>query len=254
MDGDAGTFGESAIDVPESGPPSGEEDTPVTVLHVSKVVPLSVELVVDSTAASYTSDNQAATPPSVQQLGLHFVQLGQPSSQRRQDGYLRMSRNGSPSLMLLPGRYRLMAQPLDHWYIESATISGTDLLTQELDLEPGGTAAPLRIVLSNQTANLKGTVKLDGEPGAGCWVYLLAAPTGVTPVVVVISGTDGTFSRPSLPPGSYRAIAFESRNTSDLGDAGKLERLAPYMKSFSVAAGESANLDLEAIPTLEMMH
>jgi hypothetical protein len=174
------------------------------------------------------------------------------SDRSNRDGYVRMGRDQVPSITLLPGRYRLVAQSPGPWFVESATLGGTDLMTQELDVDSGGPAAPLRLTVNNQTGSLKGTVKLAGGP-ARCWIYLLATSRSLTPDILSVSGTDGMFSR-SIPPGSYRAVAFEAHPSVDLSDAGTLERLGPYIKSFSVAAGETANLDIDAIPTLELLH
>ena len=244
---DAGSYGQTSVTVSDS-------DVPGVVLHLTRSLPVPVELVIDSASGSSsgsTSDNQ---PPTVLQLGLRFVHTDQGPSSQSQPTYLRTGRGETPNFTFAPGRYRLVAEGQSQWYVESATLGGTDLLTQDLDVEIGGTSAPLRITVSNHTAGLKGTVRLDGNPANGCWIYLIATTPGATPVINAVSGSDGTFSRPTMPPGSYRVVAFETRHSADFSNPATLERLAPYMKTIAVAAGEIGNLDIDAIPTLELKH
>ena len=243
-DRDTGSYARSAVNVEDS-------DTVAVIMHVTRSLPIFVDLTIDS-SASATSDN---TPVSIQQLGLHFVRTTQGAPQMNAHNiYLRAGRNEAANFTLLPGTYRLLAQPLSNWFIASATIAGTDLLAHDLDVEAGETSAPLRIVVSNHTAGIKGTVKLDGSPAGSSWVYLVATTPGVTPIISIAASPDGSFSRPSLPPGSYRAVAFETGRSEDFSDVATLSRLTPYLKSFTVAAGETAALDIDAVPTVESNH
>jgi hypothetical protein len=243
-DRDGGSYAQASVTV-------GDSERALVVMHSARSMAIAVELVLDS-SSSATSDNNA---PSIQQLGLHFVRTSQTAPQmNNQNDYLHFARGEVANFRLLPGSYRLLAQQLPQWYIESATVAGTDLLAHDLDVEAGEALPPLRIVVSNQTSGIKGTVKLDGSPAANCWVYLIAATPGVVPVILIASTSDGSYSRPSLPPGSYRAIAFETRRPEDFSDPATLERLAPYMKSLTITPGETAALDIDAIPTLEPNH
>jgi hypothetical protein len=239
---DGSSYGQATVTV-------GDSDMTGVVLHMAKSLPMPVEVLVDaSSSTTTTSDNQ---PPSAKQLGLHFIRTDSTPSMTNSNVWLHAGSNEATTISFPPGRYRLFAQPISQWFIESATVAGTDLLTQSLDVESGGSPSPLRITVSNHSATLKGTVKLDGSPTGNCWVYLVSTTPSVTPVLYATTANDGSFSR-SIPPGSYRAVAFETHHLADFSDSATLELLAPYMKSVTVTPGETATLDLDAIPTLEL--
>jgi hypothetical protein len=236
--GDLTTYGETRVTV-------GDHDVTGVELHMTRVAPLTAELTVDPVAAS---DNP---PPTVQQLGIFFSRTNSSASPMNQNMFLQQGRNSPAGVTLLPGTYRLRAQGSGQWFIEAATLGGTDLLAQDLVVDSASSSVPLHLVVNNQTATLKSTVKLNGQPAA-CWVYLVATTPSATPVINAMSAADGTLTREYLPPGSYRVLAFETRQSINLTDPAIAQEYAPYVKSVTVAAGETGNLDLDAVPAAEV--
>jgi hypothetical protein len=101
-------------------------------------------------------------------------------------------------------------------------------------------------MVSNLLATVSGKVTLNGAPAA-CWIYLVATIPSATPVLTLRSGEDGTFTQ-TIPPGSYRAVAFASRRTPDPEG---LMQAAANAAEVTAAAGEKATVTLEAAPDTE---
>jgi hypothetical protein len=116
---------------------------------------------------------------------------------------------------------------------------------------PGAAGTPIRITVSDQTGSLQGTVTLNGSPAA-CWVYLIPAGPSAQSVISVRSGSSGSYSAAHLPPGSYRAIAFEHRHSVNYKDPASLAPFGNRVQSITVTAGEKPMLNLVAVPVAEV--
>lgn len=226
-----------------------DQDVQGVVMQMTKGLSETVELAVD--ASSSTSDNVA---PNIRQLGMYFMPNDHSvamNGMMSQNVYPTVHGNDPPSFDLLPGSYRLRSATGAQWFVLSATVNGTDLLSQDLDVDSAGTTSPIQVVISNRGAQAQGAIRIADHPGRA-WVYLLAETPSATPVIALQSGQDGSFTHANLPPGNYRAISFESHFLHDLSDPAALGKFATYQKSFSVAAGETANLALDAVPASEL--
>ncbi len=140
-----------------------DHDISGVVLQFFPIPSIPVELVVDS---SVTSDNssQPTTPPQLAQLGL-TLQNDQPDLERGDSTVRLMARRDqSFAFSTPPGTYRLQGRNTGMWYIKSATYGDSDLLLNSLVVVPGAAGSPIRIVVSNQTGSLQGTVNVNGVP------------------------------------------------------------------------------------------
>lgn len=217
------------------------------VLHFAPVASLPIVLTVDDASANAMSTpGQAPIVPSVQSLGLVLEPLegGAPSIRPN------LIRAGEASFVAPAGSYRLRGHPTRPWFIQSASFGGTDLLSHDLLLAAGSGSSPIQIVVSTQTASLKGNVTLNGKPMATT-IYLIATSPSASPMVTLHSGADGTFNESSIPPGSYRAVAFESRHTLDPDDPDALSPFSTHVGSISLQSGDKSSLTLEAVPDAE---
>jgi hypothetical protein len=106
-----------------------------------------------------------------------------------------------------PGRYAVQLMPTGRWYIESARCGQTNLFTEDLSVQTGGPAEPIEIVVRDDFATVSGAVSLDGQPAQGTvLLFPEANPRGAMPFP---TNQDGRFQREDLPPGDYKAIAFD---------------------------------------------
>jgi hypothetical protein len=205
-----------------------------------------VELVVDS---SVTSDN--TQPPTLPQLGL-MLQSDQEDPERGDSTVRPMPRRDqSFAFNAPPGSYRLQGRDTGMWYIKSASYGASDLLQQSLVVVPGAAGTPIRVVVSNQTASLQGTVNLNGSP-AQCYVYLIPSGPSAQSVVTLRSGSSGSYTAAHLAPGNYQAIAFERRHSANYRDPESLTAYSTFVHSVSVQAGDKPTLNLDAVPVTEV--
>jgi hypothetical protein len=153
--------------------------------------------------------------------------------------------------MAPPGSYRLAARGQNRWYIRSASFGTSDLSSENLVVAAGTSSATIHLVVTNQTGSLQGAVKLSGQP-VSSWVYLISTTPSLSPVITVHSNSSGTFSNPYLPPGTYRAVAFERRHAGDLSDPAALDAYSTYVQSVTVTAGNQSALSLNAVPQTEV--
>jgi hypothetical protein len=224
-----------------------DHDIAGVVLQFAPVPSIPIELLVDSSAMSDNNDQ----PPTLPQLGL-ALQSDQADPERG-DSTLRPTPRGGQSFVFMapPGSYRLQSRNTGVWYIKSASYGDADLLQHELVVVPGAAGTPIRVVVSNQTGSLQGTVNLNGS-AAACWVYLI--PTGVNAqsVVALRSNSSGSYTAAHLPPGSYQAIAFERRHSANYRDPASLAPFSSHVHSVTVSVGDKPTLNLDAVPVAEV--
>jgi hypothetical protein len=223
-----------------------DHDVSGVVFRFSPVPVLPVEMSIDPGAMS---DN---TKPSLPQLGIALVNY-QPDWGRG-DPSIRLSsqRDRSFGFAIPPGRYRLQARNSGEWYVKSAGYGASDLLQEDLVVAPGSGGTPIRVVVSNQSGSVQGTVKL-GSNAVPCWIYLISTTPSAMAVVNFRSAEDGTYNYPRLAPGSYEAVAFESRHAANYRDAASLAPYSTHVRSFVIQAGDKTSLDLDAVTNAELV-
>ena len=223
-----------------------DSDVTGIVFHLEPVPTLPVELRADGAAMS---DNPL---PSLMQFGLTLE-----NSQVDPDDFsfpisLTAQRRGDVSFTAPPGSYRLRARnDQGTWYIKSANYGVSDLLQQELVVGPGAGGIPIRVTVSSETASLQGTCKL-AETRSACWIYLVPTTPTATTVFTSHSNEQGVYNFPHLPPGSYRAVAFEQMHSVDYEDPAVLTPFATHVHAVTLTAGEKPTLDLDTVSEAEM--
>ena len=263
-----GTSGETTMELPQgtftliakrNNPMAPEEaEATITVpdhdisgiaFHFSPVPSIPVELLVDD---SSTSDNTPSTPPSLQQLNLALENDQPDFDQEGSTIRLSAAEDHSYRFLASPGSYHLLARGTGRWYVKSVGNGASDVLQQGIVVAPGAGGTPLRVMVSNQTGSLQGTVSLNGVPSV-CWVYLISTTPSAEPVVTSRSNSEGAFTEAYLPPGSYEAIAFEARQSVNFRDPAVIAAFASRVRSITVNAGDKATLDLDAVPSAELL-
>jgi hypothetical protein len=231
--------------------PSQEQPVSLTLQFAPvATIPLDVSIDDASSTAAATA-GQTLTPPNPQALGLILEPSQASSSLNSQPLRPTQHREGDTSFSASAGTYRLRARPARTWFILSATYGGIDLLSRDLLIAAGSGSSPIQIVVSNQAATLKGSITLSGKPAA-CWLYLLPTTPSATPILTLHSGTDGTFNDTFVPPGSYRAIAFEHRHPLDPDNPDALAPFSSHLAAVTLQPGDKSTLNLEAVPDTEL--
>ena len=235
---------------PTSTPPAS------VTLHFSPIANIPVETIIDAAAASAAaSAGQILNPPNPNSLGLTLEPTGASAAQIAET--LRLTQHFSEGTSTIsftapPGTYRLRARPGNNWFVSAATNGGNDLLTHDLLVSSSAAATPIQITVSNQYATLKGNLTLDGKP-ASAWIYFLATTPTATPILMLRSSEDGTFTDTVVPPGTYRVIAFSHRHPLDPDNPESLAPYSTHISSVTVHAGDIPSLTLEAVPDQDIL-
>jgi hypothetical protein len=224
-----------------------DHDISGVVLQFVPIPSIPIELILDSAA---TSDN-SSQPPTLPQLGL-VLESDQPDPERGDSSLHPTTQRDQSFVFTAPqGSYHLQGRNTGTWYVKSATYGDADLLRQELVVVPGAAGTPIRVVVSNLTGSLQGTVNLNGNPAA-CWVYLIPTGLNAQSVMSLRSNNAGSYTAAHLPPGSYQAIAFERRHSANYRDPASLAPFGSHVHSVTVNAGDKPTLNLEAVPVAEV--
>src|SRR6266851_5130001 len=142
-----------------------------------------------------------------------------------------------------PGRYAVQLMPNGHWYIESARCGQTNLFTEGFSVQTGGPAQPIEIVLRDDFAAVSGAVSLDGHPVQGTLLLIPEAnPRGA---VTVPTDPDGRFQRGDLPPGDYKAIAFDRVDGLEYTNTEVMRAFSAWEQPVHIPPNGQATVQLE---------
>lgn len=234
--GDAPQEAETSITVPN-------HDLSGVVLRFTPIATIPVEIITSDSSAS------SGSAPSLQQIGLTLQSVGEHASTI---SLKNLQSQGKGMAFLTPlGRYHLQAQSHGTWFLASATYGNSDLLQDDLVVGPGAGGESIQLTVSNQSGSVQGTLTLHGTPLAGGRIYLLRERA--SSVFTASSNTDGTFTIANLPPGDYRAIAFERPYGLNYRDPEALEPYLSYVQSVTVTNSEKTSVTLDAVPVSELI-
>jgi hypothetical protein len=152
---------------------------------------------------------------------------------------------------VLPGKYWVLTYA-NQGYVASITAGGTDLSREPLVVGPGGTSAPINIMLRNDTATLSVRLKdapamtADASPRA--FFYLLPQ-FDLTSVVPESGPLVQTSQISNLQPGTYRVIALDQAFDLEYRNPKALEPFAGKGQTITLEPGGTANVDLDVVST-----
>lgn len=238
-------YGPEGQEVAETNVTVAGRDVSGVVLRFSSLQALPVEMRVDPS----TSDN--ATAPNVLSLGLMLKSMNPNMDQSFVGVFPARQKDGSVVFHVSPGSYRLQARYRGQWFVESATYGARDLLRQEMVIAQGSGGGPIEVTVSNRTGSLEGMTSVKGVPDSS-WIYLVPSTPGATTVISNIRSDATRGYRTDLAPGTYQAIAFESRYSADWSRTDALAPFAAHVRTVTIHAGEKATLDLDAVTEEEI--
>ena len=137
------------------------------------------------------------------------------------------------------------------WALKSVTLDGADITDAAYDFRPGNNVTGLVVTLTDRLSEITGNVR-DGR-GQPILDYVLVAFPEDTKlwgpqsryVQTTRPNQNGTFSVKGLPPGRYLAAVVPALENGMQNDPAVLEQLRPRARSFSLAEGQTLNLNLE---------
>lgn len=165
---------------------------------------------------------------------------------------------------VLPGKYWVQTYA-NQGYVASISAGGTDLARDPLVLSPGGTAAPIEIVLRNDMATLSVRTKSAmaspssetsstnifavGSSAETPLGYLYLVPqfdtTSVVPQSVPLQESANTLN---LQPGTYHVLALDRPLDFEYRDPKALEPYTGKGQLITLEPNGSANIDVDIVP------
>ncbi len=167
-------------------------------------------------------------------------------------GATTVTRTGFSARGLVPGPHRVVANfntPEVHWTLKSAMIKGRDALDLPFELAPQDNITDAVLTFTNKAQTLTGTLSdASQRPAPDYTIVVFPEDKTLWPsarrVRTVRPGTDGTFTIPGLPSGSYRIAAVTDISQEDTRDLALLEELAGASIVFTLGDGETKVQDL----------
>jgi Carboxypeptidase regulatory-like domain len=140
-------------------------------------------------------------------------------------------------------------------YLKSAKANGVDLLEQGIQVASGAGPASIALVYSSNTGTVTGAVtNKDDLPAPAATVVLVPnAGSHQKPEQYKTSNTDqyGHFEIRGVPPGHYKAFAWEKIDAESYGDTDFLKPIENLGESLDVAANEQKSVQLKMIPAAD---
>lgn len=165
---------------------------------------------------------------------------------------------------LPPGRYWLRLST-SRGYVAAASMGSIDLLHQPLVVGPGS-STPIEITMRDDGAEIEGTVSgvaVEAPPTNGtangrlwtppAWVYCVPLPDSPGQFQQLgISPSDGKFSSQTMAPGTYRVMAFKSRQPNlPYRDAEAMRAYDSKGQVVHLSSGQKATVQLQIVPGSE---
>jgi hypothetical protein len=137
------------------------------------------------------------------------------------------------------------------WALKSITLNGADITDAPYDFRPGNNVAGLIITLTDRLSEVTGMVRdARGETLTDYVVVAFPEDTKLWGaqsryVQTTRPNQNGTFSLKGLPAGRYLAAVVPALENGLQNDSAVLEQLRARAHGFSVAEGQTVNLNLE---------
>ena len=164
----------------------------------------------------------------------------------------RVSQTGAFELRGIAGPQIIRVQSIPSgWALKSVTIDGIDITDAPYDFRPGVNVGGLVVTLTDRLSEITGSVRdARGQPVMDYVFVAFPEDTKLWGpqsrfVQTTRPNQNGTFSIKGLPPGRYLAAAVAALENGLQNDPTVLEQLRPRARSFSLAEGQTLNLNLE---------
>ncbi|MGB6679586.1 MAG: hypothetical protein WBE44_23025 [Terriglobales bacterium] len=160
-----------------------------------------------------------------------------------------------------PGRYWVKVDST-RGFVSAVSSGATDLQHHPLIVGPGGSSAPIEIIMRDDTAEIDGSIEglassLTGSvpqtaDGSSAHLYCIPLPDSSGDFKDIWVQADGKFGPQQMPPGTYRVLAFD-RPQPDLE-----YRNPEAMKAYDakgqlvrLIAGQKEHLHLQLVSSTE---
>jgi hypothetical protein len=164
----------------------------------------------------------------------------------------RVNQDGAFELRGLAGPQMIRVQSLPAgWGVKSITLDSVDITDAPYDFKPGNNVTGLIITLTDRLTEITGSVRNGrGDPVTDYVLVAFAENSKLWGaqsrfVQTTRPNQNATFSIKGLPPGRYLAAVVPALENGLQHDPAVLEQLRPLARSFTLAEGQTLNLNLE---------
>jgi hypothetical protein len=140
---------------------------------------------------------------------------------------------------MMPGSFRLDANPPSPFYIKSATLAGQDIFENFLPISQS--AGPIEITLRDDGGSVEGDIADSAGQAIAGGVLLLR---GTIRIAAGFAGDNGHFKLDHLPPGDYTASAWNDVSQVQYAETEWMRRYGSGGVPVSVAAGQNVQIKL----------
>jgi hypothetical protein len=148
---------------------------------------------------------------------------------------------------MVPGSFRLEANPPAPFYVKSATLAGQDILNNEVPISQS--AGPIEILLRDDGGSIEGdVVDANGQP-VSAGIMLLR---GTIRVANLMSQPSGHFKIQNVAPGDYTIYAWDDPNEVEYADPDWMRRNGGGGTAVTVTAAQNQQIKLtwQLVPQL----
>jgi hypothetical protein len=193
--------------------------------------------------AAASADVTVALNPSADDATANFAEIRRAVA--RSDGSYALKEVGDGSYWLN------VYSKCQECYLKSASANGVDLLERGVQVSSGEAPSPIALVYSSNSGTLTGAVtNKDDLPAPGALVVLVPdSSSHQKPEQYKTSTTDqyGHFEIHGVPPGHYKAFAWEKADEDSYGDPDVLRRFESMAESFDIGGNEQKSVQLKMI-------
>lgn len=142
-----------------------------------------------------------------------------------------------------PGKYNVVINAYEPWYVQSATSGGTNLLRQ--DVEIGGRGQTIDVVLRNDSASLNVTVGPSGQQISG--TVLLVRDEAPRQIKTIDVAGGSQFQWDGLAPGGYSLLALDHIENLEYSEPDVLSVYLPRATHVNLQSGQKVDITFEWI-------
>jgi carboxypeptidase family protein len=216
-------------------------------LVLARGIDIPIRVTLEGKFAGSTADVFIALIPAEDETAINFSGLQSAVAQPDGSFLLKDVSDGFYSLKV--------SSKCPECYLKSAKANGVDLLDQGIRVASATGPASIAVVYSSYTGTVTGAVtNKDDLPAAGALVVLVPdAASRQKLEQYKTSNTDqyGHFEIRGVPPGHYKAFAWEKVNQESYGDPDFLKPVENKSESFDIAANEQKSVQLKMIPSTD---
>lgn len=153
--------------------------------------------------------------------------------------------SGSEIPAVPPGTYSVQVYPNGPYYVAEARCGSVNLLEQNLTVGAGAAVQPIEIVLRDDYAQLRVTVKLP--PDADSATVLIIPQAGVRQVQNFgVSRPQTEFSL-QLAPGAYHVLAVDRADDFEYANPETLRKYGGKARELTIVANQKTEIELELV-------